>query len=1012
MQKFNEKWLRKLLFVPLFSLIALPMAAQEAFHVNGTVVDENSQPLIGVTVTEVGTTIGTATSANGVFALRASSPDAQIQFSYIGYAPKTFVASQVPPLVRLQEEAQKLSDVVVIGYGTQRKKELTGSVASIKEGDFNKGIQANPMGLIQGKVAGLTVIKNGGDDPAQNSYSVQLRGVGSLKGNDAPLYIIDGVPGGDLSSVLPSDISSIDVLKDGSAAAIYGTRANHGVILITTKRGTAGKSSVEYNGGVSTGFIANRPRVLTADEYRTYMVGQGRGIDWGGSTDWIDEITRTPINHTHAVSMAGGTDKFNYRASVGYRALQGVALKSDYDEINGRFAANQKALNNKLQLSYDFSYTTNKRNWANYDVFNQAVRLNPTKPVRMDGDPAYEKYNGYFEDGAFYTNNALAMINERQNLQKNSVMLGSVRAALSITDQLQFSSFYTLQQGSQWNGRYESKAYGEVVGNPLNGKAEQEQFYDQMQVIENTLQYTNSFDLHNVQAIVGQSYQLEEHQQFSSMNTDYPMDFTEYNNLGLGTGIQTGKPSSVSVGSNKYSDKLASFFARVLYNYNSKYYLNASVRMEGSSKFGPEADPTLGRWGLFPAVSASWRISEEDFMQGVSVVNDLKLRVGYGVTGNMPGDHYIYLMRVGQTGSEIFMNGAFVKPWGLQSNENPNLRWEKKHEYNVGVDFALFGNRLSGAVDAYLRNTVDLLWEYNVPMPPYPFGTKWDNYGQLSNKGVELSLNYAIVQNKDYDWNVGLVMAKNWNRVDKITGGEYANNNAGYLDVGAISSGDGETGTNVMRLQEGEPIGNFYGFKFAGIKSDGTWMFYTPAGGFTPSPTQADKQILGNAQPFATFGLNTAAHYKNFDLSLNFRGQFGGLIFNEMRYFYENTTGAENVLLSAVSSADQIWANRNDPQRDASKLNAIRRFSDYYLEDATYLKLSDVTLGYTFALPESVQKYVTNLRLYLTAQNLFTITTYSGMDPEVSMSGLTPGFDGRSYYPRQRTVLFGASLTF
>jgi TonB-linked SusC/RagA family outer membrane protein len=997
------------------AMAAMPhLLRSQPMNISGIVTDQAGDPVIGANVAVKGTTNGAMTGINGEYDIIAPA-DATLVFSFIGMSTQEQnVNGRARIDIVLNENAQNIDEVVVIGYGTQTKKEITGSVASIKEDGFNKGIQSNAMGLIQGKVAGLTIIKNGGDDPAQNSYQVQLRGVGSLKGNDAPLYIIDGVPGGDLSSVLPTDILSIDVLKDGSAAAIYGTRANHGVILITTKRGTAGKMSVEYNGGVSAGFLARRPRVLTASEYRQYMSGQGRGIDYGGSTNWIDEITRTPVSHTHSVSMAGGAEKFNYRASVGYRALQGVALQSDYDEINGRFAANQKALGDMLQLAYDFSYTTSKRNWANYDVFNQAVRLNPTKPVMMPRDSAaYEKYNYYFEDAQFYTNNAVGMLKERQNLQKNSVLLGSVRAVLNITDYLQFASFYTLQQQSEWNGRYESKAYGEIVGNPHGGKAEQEQKYDQMQVIENTLQYTASFGRHNVQAIVGQSYQLTDHVQFSAMNTKFPMDFTSFNNLGLGTGIQKGNPNEVSMGSSRYADKLASFFARALYNYHGRYYFNASVRMEGSSKFGQKADPTFGRWGLFPAVSASWRISQEEFMQGASVINDLKLRIGYGVTGNMPSDHYLYLMRVGQSGQEIFMDGEWVKPWGLQSNDNPYLRWEKKHEYNAGIDFALFNSRLWGTIDGYARNTLDLLWEYDVPMPPYPFGKKWDNYGQLTNQGVELSLNYAIFQSRDYDLNAGIVAAKNWNMVNKITGGEYANNNAGYLDVGSIASGDGETGTNVMRLQEGEPIGNFYGFKFAGIRNDGTWMFYTPAGGFTSNPIEADKQILGNAQPFATFGLNISARYKWFDLSLNFRGQAGGLIFNEMRYFYEQSR-IENVLLSSVSSDAQVLANRGDAQRDASKLKEYSRryFSDYYLENASYLKLSDVTLGCNFGLPQAMKKYVGSLRLYLTGQNLFTITGYSGVDPEVSMSGLTPGFDGRSYYPRQRTILLGASVTF
>jgi TonB-linked SusC/RagA family outer membrane protein len=995
----------KQLILAMLSLLLISggVMAQQRATVSGTVVDAQGEPVIGASVVEKGTTTATATDIDGKFTLSVSAADATVVITYLGYKAVERKAADMAGTIVMEEDLQRLEDVVVIGYGTQTKKELTGSVSSIREENFNKGIQSNPMGLLQGKVAGLTIIKNGGDDPAQNSYQVQLRGVGSLKGNDAPLYIIDGVPGGDLSSVLPGDIEAIDVLKDGSAAAIYGTRANHGVILITTKRGHAGKTTVEYTGDVSVGFIAKRPRILTAAEYREYISGKGLGSDLGGNTNWLDEITRVPVSHTHSVSAAGGVEKFNYRASVSYRGLQGVALKSDNEEINARFAANQKAFNDRLSLAYDLSYTTTKRQWVDYDIFNQAVRLNPTMPVRSD-DPAYEKYNGYYESDGFYSYNPVATMNGTTNDQKDKLFSGSVRATLHLSDHLQFSTFYSLLEKTVWNGKFESQYLKSVLGK--NGVANQSQNDYRMYVVENTLQYINSFGQHNLQAFIGQSYQYALNKGFNAMNSDFLVDLS-YNNLGLGSGIQTGKPDKTAVGSYQNSDKLSSFFARALYNFNDRYYLNASVRMEGSSKFGPKADPTLGRWGIFPAASASWRISEEGFMKDVAWVNDLKLRAGYGVTGNMPSSNYLYLMRVGQTGAEIFMNGDFIKPWGAQSNENEYLRWEKKHEYNVGVDFSLLGNRLTGSIDAYIRNTVDLLWEYNVPMPPYPFGTKWDNYGQLRNRGLELALNYTILNGKEWQWNVGLVMAKNDNKVIKITGGEYAANNEGFLNVGYISSGDGETGNYVMRLQEGEPIGNFYGFKYAGIKSDGTWMFYTPTGGFTSSPTDADKQILGNAQPFATFGLNTVVSYRRFDLAINLRGQFGGLIFNEMRYFYENTRGTENVLLSAVSASDKIAANR-----DASMLKDIRRFSDFYLENATYIKLSDLTLNYTFDLPEHIRRYVSAVKVGVTAQNLFTITGYSGTDPEVNMSGLAPGFDGRSYYPHQRTFLFRVAMTF
>jgi len=1000
--KYNHFKLKLRAFVAVLVMFVIGVSANaQQISVSGIVKDATTgEPIIGASVIEKGTTKGVITNLEGKFNL-STPTNATLTVKYIGYTTVDVpVSGKSNLIVQLKESSVALGEVVAIGYGSQSKKELTGAIASVKSEDFIHGVVSNPMGLVQGKVAGLTIIKNGGDDPAQNSYQVQLRGVGSLKGNAEPLYIIDGVPGGDLSSVLSSDIESIDVLKDGSAAAIYGTRANAGVILITTKRGKAGKSTIEYSGSASTGIIAKTPRILTADEYRQYMVATGKGVDLGGNTNWLNQITRTPFNQTHALSMAGGTESFNYRASVSYRNLQGVAKSSDYEELNGRFAANQKALNKKLDVSYDFSYTTSKRNWSDYDIFNQAIRVNPTQPVYFDPtNPDYTKYNGYYETNAFYSYNPVSKIDNSVNNQKNNLLLGSVRAALSLSDNLKLTTFYSIQQQGIWNGTYQNRYLKAVVGQ--NGVANQSQANNQTQVVENTLQYVNSFGKHNLSAFVGQSYQYNTYQSFNAFNSNFPMDKTSYNNLGMGIGIQTGIPAQASVGSSLYSDKLASFFARALYSFNDKYYLNASVRMEGSSKFGPKADPVLGRWGIFPAISASWRMKSEGFLTDVTWLNDLKLRAGYGVTGNMPSDSYLYLMKVGQTGEPVFIDGAFVKPWGVQSNINENIRWEKKHEYNVGIDFSVLNNRLTGTIDTYLRKTVDLLWEYNVPSPPYPYAQKWDNYGQLSNWGVELSLNDVIIKEKDLSWNVGLVASVNQNKVLKLTGGEYANTNADFLDVGFISSGDGETGTSVMRLKEGQPIGNFWGFKYAGINNAGQWVFKTPAGGYTTTPLDQDRQIIGNAQPLMTYGLNTALAYKQFDLSLNFRGQIGGTIFNEMRYFYENTRGAENVLLSAV-----------DPNSPASKLSDIRRFSDFYLEDATFIKLTDVTFGYNFKLSESFKTYINSIRVNITGQNILTISGYKGMDPEVSMSGLTPGFDARSYYPKQRTFLIGLSATF
>ncbi len=1008
--------MKKLLTLAAMLLIACASAfAQGSYQVSGVVFDEYG-PAIGVAVMEKGTSNGVTTDFDGAYSLKVASSDAIVEFSCIGYTTVSFKASEVPSEITLTPDSIFLDDVVVIGYGSQTKKEVTGSVASLKADDFNKGSVSNPMGLLQGKVAGLNIIKNGGDDPAQNSYSVQLRGVGSLSGSTEPLYVIDGVPGGNLSSVQPSDIESIDILKDGSAAAIYGTRANAGVVLITTRRGNKdGAFSADYTGNVSVGFVTNIPRVLTADEYRQYIVTKGMGTDFGGNTDWIKAISRNPVSHTHNVSIAGGTKDFNYRASVSYRNVQGVAKKSDFDEINGRFAADQKALQGKLNISYDFSWQRADKNWANYDDFNQAIRSNPTMPIRSD-DEKFVKYGGYYESDNFYTRNPVSDIEQTENQQKDQNVIGSVRATLDILPGLKFTTFYSIQDNTSWNGKYQASTLRAVSGK--DGVASQSYNANVQQVMENTLNYMGSTGRHNYQFLLGQSYQTDLSQGFYAMNSKFPLDKLLYNNMELGEGKLSGKNSDANITSYKYKDKLASFFVRGLYNYDGKYFLSASARLEGSSKFGSKANKVLGPWGLFPSLSASWNMTEEDFMKDITWLDDLKLRAGYGVTGNMPGGHYLYMMLVGPGSDYIFSDGEFILPWGPQTNVNEYIRWEEKRETNLGVDFSMLEGRITGTVDGYFRNTTNLLWEYDVPLTGGNVSAKkWDNYGQIHNYGIEASINGVIMKNNDLEWTAGFNAAWNRNRVVRITGEAYGNYDengkliASYMNTGYISSGDGETGNYVMRLVEGEAVGNFYGYKYMGIQSTGEWVFVSGTGGPTKNPTDSDKQVLGNAFPWLTLGFNTALRYKNFDVSMNFRGQLGGLIFNETRYFYENTRGTENVLLSSFSGdAEKLTHWVDNPSASNASL---RYFSDFYLEDATYLKLNDLTIGWTPELKGKAAEYIHNLRVYFNAQNLLTITGYQGHDPStVSMSGLAPGFDGRSYYPTQRTFSLGVNLNF
>ncbi|MBR6457677.1 MAG: SusC/RagA family TonB-linked outer membrane protein [Bacteroidales bacterium] len=1008
--------MKKVLSLAVVLLIAFTSVfAQGSYQVSGVVYDEYG-PAIGVAVMEQGTSNGVTTDFDGAFSIKVASADAIIEISCIGYTTMTFKASEVPAEITLSPDAIFLDDVVVIGYGSQSKKEVTGSVASLKADDFNKGAVANPMGLLQGKVAGLNIIKQGGDDPAQNNYSVQLRGVGSLSGSTEPLYVIDGVPGGNLSSVQPSDIESIDILKDGSAAAIYGTRANAGVILITTRRGNKdGAFSADYAGNVSVGFVTNIPRVLNAQEYRDYIVAKGMGTDFGGNTDWIKAISRNPVSHSHNVSIAGGTKDFNYRASVNYRNVQGIARKSDFDEVNGRFAADQKALKGKLNISYDFSWQRADKNWANYDNFNQAIRSNPTMPIRSD-DEKFVKYGGYYESDNFYTRNPVSDLEQTENQQKDENVIGSVRATLDIIPGLKFTTFYSIQDNTSWNGKFQASTLRAVSGK--DGVASQSYNSNVQQVMENTLNYMGSTGRHNYQFLLGQSYQTDLSQGFYAMNSKFPLDKLLYNNMELGEGKLSGKNSDANITSYKYKDKLASFFVRGLYNYDGKYFLSASARLEGSSKFGSKANKVLGPWGLFPSLSASWNMTEEDFMKDIAWLDELKLRAGYGVTGNMPGGHYLYMMLVGPGSNYIFSDGEFILPWGPQTNVNEYIRWEEKHETNLGVDFSMLEGRITGTVDGYFRNTTNLLWEYDVPLTGGNVSAKkWDNYGQIHNYGIEASVNGVIMKNRDLEWTAGFNAAWNRNRVVRITGEAYGNYDengnliASYMNTGYISSGDGETGNYVMRLVEGEAVGNFYGYKYMGIQSTGEWVFESNTGGPTKNPTDNDKRVLGNAFPLLTLGFNTALRYKNFDVSMNFRGQIGGLIFNETRYFYENTRGTENVLLSCFSGEPEKLTHWVD--NPSAKNASLRYFSDFYLEDASYLKLNDLTIGWTPQLKGEVAEYIHNLRVFLNAQNLFTLTGYQGHDPStVSMSGLAPGFDGRSYYPTQRTFSLGVNLNF
>ena len=979
----------KTFLLVLFAAFSMTMSAQ----ITGTVLEASTDfPVIGASVVEVGTTNGVITDFDGNFVLNVAE-GTQIQISYVGFQAQTLAAKD-GMIVKLEEDTYVLQEVVAVGYGSQTKKEITGSVASVKAGDFNKGAFNSAEGLLQGKVAGLTMSKDGGGDPTNRGFSVQIRGAGSLTGSTTPLYIIDGVPGASMNNINPNDIESMDVLKDGSAAAIYGTRANAGVIIITTKKGKEGKTQVEYTGSVSTANTAGRINLFGRDEFI-----KAGGVDYGYETDWYKEITRVPVSTEHNIALSGGMKNVDYRASLNYKLNQGLAKKSEFQEIMARASVNQSALNNILEFNYNVSYSKTNSSWVDHGAYQQAMKFNPTMPVySTPDDPNYVKYGGYYQnfDKSGFSN-PVAMIMQTTDDGGDQTFLGSIRATIKPVSGLRISAFGSYQYWNRSTGKYLPS--NSVSGNGMGGQASKSNDFNTTRMFEATAQYTNEIKSNAFTVLVGYAYQDFVSESFGGSNTMFPTDDFLYNNLGLGEGLNNltngGSKDGIGISSWKEEWKLASAFARINYNYDQKYYLNASIRAEGSSKFGAN-----NRWGYFPAVSASWLITNESFMRDQDVVKDLKLRAGYGVTGNMPGDCYPWIGRMSKNEDYAYFGDSKVATWSLATVPNPNLKWETKHEVNVGVDFSFLNGRLSGAIDYYNRTTRDLLYWYAVDASKYEAGSMLLNLGSLQNQGVELALTGLAIDRKNFTWNLGLTMAHNKNKVLSLGNDEFIFPEADKQRGGVGDGSVGWTSQKFQILEEGESVGNFYGYKFSRIGEDGTFYGYD-ANGLEKKFSQLkgkDKVILGNALPIVTWGLSSSMSFYNVDFSFNIRGAIGGKLLNTKRLAYGNN--------SSLASGNMIVSPDNG-------ITPPKVMTDYYLESGTFAKLGDVTIGYTFKLNDDVKKYLTNARIYITGQNLATISNYSGIDPEaVNMSGLEPGVEGVSYYPIPRTFMLGVNLAF
>ncbi|NWJ49597.1 MAG: TonB-dependent receptor [Bacteroidetes bacterium] len=960
---------------------------QQVLSISGVVSDSKGNSIPGVYVRIKGTKQGAVTDINGKFTLNIPSPQTVLQVSCMGYAPQElYVGNQKTIKITLQEDVRNLEEVVVVGYGTQRKSDVTSSVSSVKSDKFLKGSAKDAAQLIQGKVSGLTVSTSSGD-PTQGTQ-IMLRGISTLLASSSPLVLVDGIPGS-LTTVAPEDIESIDVLKDGSAAAIYGTRGTNGVILITTKKATNEmKPTMEYSSYVSTQTIARKMNFLDAADYRK-LIKQGVGFeDLGGSTDWLKEITRTPISQTHNLTLQGGNSTSNYTASVNYKGSEGIFKRSDNNQLIGRIDLNHAMFDNKLKFNLSSSYRNDKY-WTGGDgysfntgVYRQAIIRNPTDVVK-NANGSWKETDTYMYD------NPVGLLMETDGLNEEKEMRVAASAIFSPIKELNIKLLVSQNSDDILRGYYQTKQNVSNTKYGKNGYASRSTAASKDNLLEFTTDYSKSFGKHRTSILGGYSYQDQTNESFWMQNWDFPTDLYSYNNMATGDALSRGE---ALMGSNKNASKLIGFFGRLNYNFDDKYLLMASIRREGSTKFGANY-----QWGNFPAVSVGWRISKESFMQSLDFVENLKIRAGYGITGTEPSNPYMSQISLNY-GDRFLNNGKWIQGITPVRNANPDLRWEKKKELNLGLDFSFLKGRISGNMDLYQRKTVDMLYDYSVPVPPNLYSTTTANVGVMENKGLEAYIQFIPLKTKDFNWTSSFTYSTNKNKLVSLSNDQFKMTND-FFDTGYTGE---PIQTTTHRVKVGGPIGNFWGFKSIDISADGVWIIQGKDGKpkSIVDASDDDKQVLGNGLPKYYLGFNNSFQYKNFDLTVNLRGAFGFQILNFQRMYYDNPKVTQyNMLKTAF---DKVYGK--------AVLNSDLALVSYYIENGDYLKIDNVTLGYTFNLKNI--KFIKNAKVYASGLNLLTITGYKGIDPEVNRSGLNPGDDERDKYPTTRTFTLGINITF
>lgn len=960
-------------------IVLTPLENMQVITVKGKITDSQGAGLPGVNVIVKGSTLGTTTDMDGNFSLQVSDPQAILVFSYIGYLTEEVPLDGKSTVnLSLIEDVKNLEEVVVVGYGTLEKRAVTTSVTSIQSKDMLQGLGGSTVATaLQGKVSGLTIT---GTSSPNSSNDFQLRGVASVNAGKGPLVVIDGIPGGDLRLLNQEDIQSIDVLKDASAGAIYGTRAAGGVILVTTKKAKEGPVKVNYTGEFSTESVRRRPEMLSPEEF----VANGLGNDDGYKTDWYDVVTnKNPFSQRHILNISGGTKTARVYSTFSTQDLTGISIGDNRKDYSGRLNADFSFMDGKVEISTHSDYrVANRDQRFGGGTYNMAMKLNPTQTPYDNTKPhGYNVWKGGWE---YY--NPLADIMLQENDGKDKWLVADATVKINLLSYL--STQATIgYQGKEWEqNKYISSQHKASLDDTRDGEAYHKFSKNDDVVFEWLGNFNKSFGKHDIKAVGGYSFQEFNGENFDMTNYDFPVDGVGSWDIGKGTFLSEGRAKMSSHKDPR--QRLVAFLGRVNYSFSDKYLLSASIRREGSSKFGVK-----NRWGTFPAVSAGWRISEESFMKDFSFLSDLKIRAGYGVTGN---NDFSAGKSTRMYGSDTWWlsNGTWMYTYGSAHNVNEELHWEEKTEINLGVDYAFFNNRLYGKFDVYKRKVDGMIYDISVSVPPSVHDRTTMNVGNLENRGWEFEISGTPIQKANFNYTTTFRFSHNTTKLVSLWGSQTFQNRVDFPAPGSPGFGG--------RLEPGSTIGQFWLYRFAGFTDAGQWMLYDKNGNafdVSKQPTKVeDKVLMGNAIPKLIVSWENSVQWKNFDLAVYMRSWIGHDVFNTINMYYGLPTVKEqNVLKEAYKKNKDVKGEK--------------QLCDYWLEDGTFLKIDAINIGYNLKPKEN--KYIQGVRIYGTIKDVACFTNYTGLDPEVNINGLDPGYEWfNDVYPKTRRFTLGVQLTF